>query len=658
MPTFSKRILSSFLSLLLPLSSPVWAESESIFQFYEEEAKVVSASRQAIPRELAPATVYVVTQEDLRASGVQNIWDALRGVPGVDVIQTRTNQAEVSIRGLDRPINNRTLVLLDGKTVLNAFFDFVLWEAIPVSLEDIDRIEIVEGPASAVYGANAINGVINIITKKPTQWQGGQLSYSGGEQNTHFGSYRYGRQNKIWGYKFGAGWRSMNRFENSDQFASQAGKFDALVSYTPTEDTEWSASGGYVDYNTQTTAGGAGSLFNKGSSSFMRTDFRRHNTRARAFWNHDETLLDQFVALGNGHLHSDTYDVELDHSLELPGRHAVVVGSHFRSNTARSSVLPPGPYTQNLWALYAEDRWEFSRRWLLMASGRLDSHPFIPVTFSPRASLLFLPVKDQVFRASAGSAFRNPTLLENAIQSTLVVPNSSSVTNPPFTTIQSTTLGNPDLAPERIDTVEIGHQGRFGFLETNITGFHYILKQIIRGSDPQITGMTPPTLALNSTFINSGEIRAWGGETGIKVHWTSGLSLYANYSYQDLKDSGNEQTISPQSPRHKANFGIRAKRKGWTGDLQTHWVDMTRWMSVIGQGTEADMRPVSAYFLVNASLRYAFSNGLQGLETGVSVFNLLNHAHYEILPATSASRPGQFGEIIRSRWMGTISYRF
>src|SRR5690242_9214577 len=113
------------LLILTQISQAAAPPTEDAFQFFAEEAKVVSASRQPVNRTQAPATVYVVTSDDIKDSGAQNIWDALRSIPGVDVIQTRTGQAEVSIRGLDQPLNNRTLVLLDGKTVMNGFFDYV-----------------------------------------------------------------------------------------------------------------------------------------------------------------------------------------------------------------------------------------------------------------------------------------------------------------------------------------------------------------------------------------------------------------------------------------------------------------------------------------------------------------------------------------------------
>lgn len=116
--------------------------------------------------------------------------------------------------------------------------------------------------------------------------------------------------------------------------------------------------------------------------------------------------------------------------------------------------------------------------------------------------------------------------------------------------------------------------------------------------------------------------------------------------------------MSRQSPRHKANAGLLAKKNGWTANLWMNWVDKTQWISVIQNPTAADLMPVSAYFLLNAHAGYAFKDRWDGLEIGVTASNLLNHDHYEVLPQISAAQPGQYGEIVRSRWTGTMSYKF
>jgi len=644
--------------LFLPLIQAL-ADSNDAFQFFQEEANEVTASRIAQPQNTAPATTYVVTSEDIKASGAQNIPDALRGVPGVDVVETRTDQAEVSIRGLDKPLNNRTLVLLDGKTVMDELFDTVTWESIPVTMQEIDHIEVVEGPASALYGGNAINGVINIITKTPDQMSGGQMSYTGGERNTQIGSFDYGRTQDNLSYKMGAGWNSANQFAQADQFASQAGKFNAFVGYHPSADSEWSASGGVSNLDTQLTEGPVGDFFEQGLVSSAQMDYRYQNTKARVFWNHDHLNLNQISTYGNANVDSDMVDAQLEQSAKLPFNNEVSFGASGRQNSVRSVLLGSGLLTEDLWSLFAEDKWDLAEHWSLTTSGRVDRHPYTPVMFSPRGSLVYAPVKEQVFRLSAGNSFRDPTLLENSITAIFTTPNvNTPFPNPPFSTIQTLGEGNRNLDPERMTTVEVSHSGQFGPIQTSLTGFHYQLAQMITPSPSEILNLTPPTANLTSSYVNSGDISAWGSETGLNARWSSWFSSYANYSYQYLYDSTSVQLLSLQSPRHKANLGLRAQRNGATADLQAHWVDKTKWAEVLSPATSSDMAPVAAYWSLNAHLGYAFSGAWQGWEVGVGASNLLNHAHYELLPSVSAAQPGQYGEIVRSRWTGTVSYKF
>ena len=135
-------------------------------------------------------------------------------MPGVDVIQTRTDQGEVNIRGLDQPFTNRTLVLLDGKTVANNFFDTVTWEAIPVTMQEIDRIEVVEGPASAVYGGNAVNGVINIITRDAGSLDGKSISVTRGAKGINDIATHFGKRDGNYDYRMTVAYTADNGYDN------------------------------------------------------------------------------------------------------------------------------------------------------------------------------------------------------------------------------------------------------------------------------------------------------------------------------------------------------------------------------------------------------------------------------------------------------------
>jgi len=273
-----------FVGLAGCMTTPLWAQDD-IFDFFAEEAKAVqtvTASRLPLSVRQSPATVHVVTGEDIRAMGAQTLWDALRGVPGVDVMATRAFYGEVSLRGLNRAANNRTLVLLDGRSVIGGPFDSTHWEALSITPKAVDRIEVVLGPASALYGANAETGVINIITREPAE--GGDIQFGFGEQHTHLSSLSYGVQKDALRFKTHVGWRSANGFENPDQDASDAMTVHAQLRYDGSRDEQVQVSGGLSDYESTFSFGSGGKYGLRRFSLFSINSFvSRSNSCLRAF---------------------------------------------------------------------------------------------------------------------------------------------------------------------------------------------------------------------------------------------------------------------------------------------------------------------------------------------------------------------------------------
>jgi iron complex outermembrane receptor protein len=138
------------------------------------EVSTVSKSDQKMSR--TGSAVFVISPEDIPRSGATNIPDLLRMVPGVDVAQIDANTWAVSIRGFDSTVSNDLLVLLDGREVSNTLSAGVFWDVLDLPLEDVERIEVIRGPGGSVWGANAVNGVINIITKKAGDTHGGLVT--------------------------------------------------------------------------------------------------------------------------------------------------------------------------------------------------------------------------------------------------------------------------------------------------------------------------------------------------------------------------------------------------------------------------------------------------------------------------------------------------
>ncbi|MEK7990856.1 MAG: TonB-dependent receptor plug domain-containing protein, partial [Thiotrichaceae bacterium] len=140
----------------------------------------------------APAAIYVVTSKDIRRSGVTTIPDALRMVPGLQVAKTNAHTWAISSRGFNGFFANKLLVLIDGRSVYTPEFSGVWWDTVDTVLDDIDRIEVIRGPGSTLWGANAVNGVINIITKNAKETQGGLISVAAGNEEKNMTNLRYG----------------------------------------------------------------------------------------------------------------------------------------------------------------------------------------------------------------------------------------------------------------------------------------------------------------------------------------------------------------------------------------------------------------------------------------------------------------------------------
>src|SRR6202167_1181853 len=154
--------------------------------------KVTSVSKTEQTLSRTASAIFVVTADDIRRSGATNIPDLLRMVPGIDVAQINANTWAVSARGLNSRFSNELLVMLDGRSVYTPTFGGVFWDVLDVPLEDIERIEVIRGPGASVWATNAVNGVINIITKKASDTPGAMVVAGGGTADQGFGTLQYG----------------------------------------------------------------------------------------------------------------------------------------------------------------------------------------------------------------------------------------------------------------------------------------------------------------------------------------------------------------------------------------------------------------------------------------------------------------------------------
>src|SRR5258708_21527466 len=205
------------ITVIETLAFPARADSNDAFQFLREEATVVTASRREQSIREAPVAVDVITSEEIKASGVTNIWDLLRYQPGVEVVDGHTphgNRALVTIRGFVEGFARNVLVLVDGRSVYDVNTGSVYWEQLPVQLQDVDRIEIIRGPNAALYGSGAGLGVINILTKKPTGTTTVTVQGAGGNRSTVLASESIDSSIHGFNYRFSHTFHQEGGFNN------------------------------------------------------------------------------------------------------------------------------------------------------------------------------------------------------------------------------------------------------------------------------------------------------------------------------------------------------------------------------------------------------------------------------------------------------------
>jgi outer membrane cobalamin receptor len=309
-------------------AAPVSEELELL----KEEETVSIATRHEQPISQAPSNVYVITDEDIRHSGATDIPTILRRVPGLDVMQVTGADFNVSARGDNQLFANKILVMVDGRSIYIDGQGLVFWKSLPVTLPEIKRIEVLKGPASVVYGFNAFDGVINIITKSAQDMKGTTLQFGGGELGTISSSaVQAGSAGKL-DYRLSIGHDQNQQWRNHDALAFRSNKFNVQTQYNFSGDATLRVAGGFIDTNRfdgpVSNVQIPRSQFNQG---YTDVHYQYRNFSVRGWWQGNDIpvdsathpLLSQFVRQANAtdgsnvSFTTNTYNIEAQHSLEF-----------------------------------------------------------------------------------------------------------------------------------------------------------------------------------------------------------------------------------------------------------------------------------------------------------------------------------------------------
>jgi iron complex outermembrane recepter protein len=495
----------------------------------------------------------------------------------VDVAQIDSNQWAVSIRGFNGLYSNKVLVLIDGRTLYVDSFSGVFWDQVDAPLEDIDRIEIIRGPGGTVWGANAVNGVINIITKSSADTKGGLVTAGGGSREPAAGLVQYGGDVGSVG-----AYRVYGRYFNIDNSAypggskaadgwhsSQAGFRSDL---SPTSSDTFSFQGGFIG----SEGGATSSVVNLAPLALATLNNPLINTSGDVLgrWVHtltngSETSLQVYdTDMGRQEsrvkIANNTLDVEFQQHLTAGSRHDIVWGLDYRHSNdslrpAASNALQVTPPVKrdNLTTAFLQDEIRISESVFLTLGSKFEHNGYTGFEFEPSAQLVWTASDRHSLWASASRAFRQPDHVDTGVlfdQAIASVPGAGSAL--------VTVNGNPNILAEHLNDFEAGYRGQATRrLSLDVTGFLSFYSSL-ESTEPQTPFVTfsegSPLLVLPLQFANLGHATDLGMEFFANWSVTSSWRISPGYSFLEMKtgiDPGSHDTsnalIPGNSPKHQ-----------------------------------------------------------------------------------------------------------
>ncbi len=646
-------------------SSAKEAEGD-IFQILKEEKESISRGLgQEQPISEAPANVYVITDEDIRHSGATDIPTILRRIPGMEVMQMTGADFNVSARGNNQAAANHLLVLVDGRPIYEYAFGSVFWTLLPVTLPEIKKIEVIKGPSAAIYGFNAFDGVVNIVTKSPQEMKahtnGTLAQFGGGEFGTIRSSVIQAGTHGDFGYRLSFGHDQNQKWSNRESLALRSNKFNIVTDYKFKDDSKFIFSGGLLDSNRYD-----GQVFDivhestKITNGYVNAAYERPNFFIRSSWTRwDRSSLEllspsvlnsSFFFTGSDgsidqRFRNDVYTTWAQHSLNLTTNNRFSYGINYIHNAVSHQTVFDSSVSEDRFGLYFQDEWQATSTLTFVAGLRWDLHSELNPTYSPRLALLYRPSENHTIRISGSVAHRPPSIFES---------RSLTFQSDVFGTPVFTATGSRNLTSEQIVSYEAGYQGWYlkHRLRVRADLFFNHLSNFIMGGAPT----SDPFLF---TFSNQGQADLYGGEVGAEFMATSWLSGFINYATVQVHQTGN--LVASQifgatrgAPPYKINGGLRGEwDNGLSAEALVHHVASASYPVSLAYpslgaffGFDAPVNTVGSYTLLNMRGAYRFWH--DKAEVAVSVFNALNDHHKE----------NPVGEQIGSRVMGWLTLKY
>jgi outer membrane receptor protein involved in Fe transport len=605
-----------------------------------EETVVVTSSRMEERLVNAPATMSVITAQQIELAPGRNFAELLRSVPGLNLTQVSARDINVTTRGATGTLATGQLALLDGRSLYQDFFGFVMWDFLPVNLEEIKQIEVIRGPASAMWGANALNGVVNVITKTPREMQGssaivglgGFARARDGDGGTGGIFYISGTHAQAiddrWAFKLSGGGYGQDALARPTGIipgspntpyppytntGTRQPKLDGRVDYDFEDGRRLSISGG-VAGTRGIMHSGIGPFDIEGGSTmgYARVNFTRAGLRAAFFTNildgNASNLLTRDVNLRpiTFDFRTNTYDLEIGNVQSVAGRHVLSYGGNFRHNVFDLSLAPDGD-NRTEFGVYGQDEIFLTDRTRLVVGARLDRFDFLDhVVFSPRVAFLVKPHENQTVRLSYNRAYRSPSVVNNFLDVTLAEPINLGAFSPALAgmtyLLPIRSVGNPDLDEQVLDAYEVGYSAivarratlsaafyvnrtKNDILFTELTGQRYTAANPPPGwpLPPAVIELVPGgSFPGRFTYLNFGRVTQPGIELGIDGALSRDVTMYANYSWQgEPRPQGFDVSELNLPPSNRVNLGVGVNRARMLGNLSLSYSGRAFWQDVL-----------------------------------------------------------------------------
>lgn len=523
-PGFVRAIVPS---LILALPSIASAQQESATQLAQNLKKlsieeltqldITTASRRVEPLALAAAAVSVLRGEDLRRAGVTNLAEALRLADGIDVARADNETWAISTRGFNIPTANKILVLIDGRTVYSPLFAGTFWSVQDIPLSDIDRIEVTRGPGGAVWGANAVNGVVNVITKSAAETTGVRVLVGAGTEERGIATVQYGDSTRAFDYRVYGKFRARDGgilssgVDADDPVKYGQGGF-RMESNGRSRDSwlvQGDAYGGREGLtNNPDTHVGGGNVMGRWSRAFSPTS----RFKAQAYYDHVYRRV--FAQLRDVR---DTFDVDTQQQV-IAGRNDVLFGGTFRvskgTDTGNAAFhFDPDSAVNTLGGFFVQDQLTLvPARLSLIVGSKFEGNNFTGLETQPSVRLRWTPSGRQTIWGAVSRAVRLPTRFDTDLR----------FTNP--ATGATTLSGSPGFDSEKVAAYEIGYRAEAPRASLDVAAYSNVYGDLRSEEFPTRAGQ--PILLEN--LMNA---RTWGTEISGTVLIVPRWRAHAGYTY-------------------------------------------------------------------------------------------------------------------------------